>query len=588
MPKERRFCLSNDEIVQIMDASDSEDDENKLLLDEEDIAFIEEDLEAGELADNEIIIEDVVGTVQNENYTSDIILITPPNEINVTFKWKSTKNYEIPNYNNPLNYEYSKVLNPTISLEDDVPDVLDVFSAVVNFDVLLDLIIVESKLYCEQNGKLFSIEKDELKAFLGIIIVMSIHILPTTRHYWSTQPIFSVPFISNVMSRNRFEEIRSNLHFSNNLNQPSRNSQNYDRAFKIRPILNHFNEAFSKAMSSSRKQSIDEHMVKFKGHNIMKQYMKDKPICWGFKLWCRCDSETGYLYQTDIYTGRKNIAEVGLGESVIQQFSKGLDGLGIELYFDNFFNNPLLLYKLKTRDIKACGTLRSNRKQMPKFPIDKTFKRGDYVYLHSHGVSIIKWMDNRAVFMGSNFISPNESNTVKRRQSGSATKIDVKCPTMISLYNKGMGGVDLMDQKKVYYEYDRKSKTKFYLRLFFDLFDLSINNAYIVYDKISLANYEPFSVSALEFKSQLATQLIGGYTSRKRPINESPIQGSKIKKMNSSAPNSLHRLIKGDTRRRCVQCSKRGVQSRSNSVCAGCNLTFCFTNTRNCFEEYHK
>lgn len=339
MPKERRFCLSRDEIirwVQIMDASDSEDDENKLLLDEEDIAFIEEDLEAGELADNEITMEDVVGTVQNENYTSNNILVTPPNKINVTFKWKSTKNYEIPNYNNSLNYEYGKVLNPTIYLEDDVLDVLDVFSAVVNFDTLLNLIIAESKLYCEQNGKLFFIKKDELKAFLGIIIVISIHILPTTRHYWSTQPIFSVPFISNVMSRNRFEEIRSNLHFSNNLNQPSRDSQNYDRAFKIRPILNYINEAFAKAINSSRKQSIDEHMVKFKGHNIIKQYMKDKLICWGFKLWCRCNSETGYLYQTDIYTGRKNITLVGLSESVIQQFSKGLDGIGMSYILITF------------------------------------------------------------------------------------------------------------------------------------------------------------------------------------------------------------------------------------------------------------
>lgn len=61
-------------------------------------------------------------------------------------------------------------------------------------------------------------KKYELKAFLEIIIVMSTNILPTTRHYWSTQLIFSVPFISNVMSRNRFEEFRSNLHFCINLN----------------------------------------------------------------------------------------------------------------------------------------------------------------------------------------------------------------------------------------------------------------------------------------------------------------------------------------------------------------------------------
>lgn len=105
-----------------------------------------------------------------------------------------------------------------------------------------------------------------------------------------------------------------------------------------------------------------------------------------------------------------------------------------------------------------------------------------------------------------------------------------------------------------------------------------------MYDTI--ASNEPFLASALELKSQLATQLIGGYTSRKS-INEAPIQRSKIIKMNSSSTKPLHHLIKGDTRHRCVQCSKRGVQSRSNSVCAGYNLTFYFTNARNCSEEYH-
>lgn len=55
-------------------------------------------------------------------------------------------------YTNPLSFEYSKVLNSVISADDDVPSVLEVFSTVLNFDVLLDLIIIESKRYCEQKS----------------------------------------------------------------------------------------------------------------------------------------------------------------------------------------------------------------------------------------------------------------------------------------------------------------------------------------------------------------------------------------------------------------------------------------------------
>ena len=53
---------------------------------------------------------------------------------------------------------------------------------------------------------------------------------------------------------------------------------------------------------SSKYQFIDEHMVKFKGKNSMKQYMKSKPIEWGFKLWCRCDS---LIYTSSICTRGK-------------------------------------------------------------------------------------------------------------------------------------------------------------------------------------------------------------------------------------------------------------------------------------------
>ena len=63
-------------------------------------------------------------------------------------------------------------------------------------------------------------------------------------------------------------------------------------------------------------QSIDEHMCKFKGKS-MRQHMKNKPIKWGFKCWFRCGAKSGYLYELDMYLGKKGNTEFGLGESVI-------------------------------------------------------------------------------------------------------------------------------------------------------------------------------------------------------------------------------------------------------------------------------
>ena len=47
-----------------------------------------------------------------------------------------------------------------------------------------------------------------------------------------------------------------------------------------------------------------------------------------------------------------------------------------------------------------------------------------------------------------------------------------------------MGGVDLMDQLKPAYQLDQKSMFRFYLRLFFDLFDVALVNSFIVYKKL--------------------------------------------------------------------------------------------------------
>lgn len=104
-------------------------------------------------------------------------------------------------------------------------------------------------------------------------------------------------------------------------------------------------------------------------------------------------------------------------------------------------------------------------------------------------------MDNRGVFLSTNFISPLETVNVKRRKKGYANKINVKCPLAVQKYSVGMGGVDIMDQMKSYYETDRKSKTKFYFRLFFDLLDLCVQNSFIVYPQTAAQREETRNVA---------------------------------------------------------------------------------------------
>ena len=61
-------------------------------------------------------------------------------------------------------------------------------------------------------------------------------------------------------------------------------------------------------------------------------------------------------------------------------------------------------------------------------------------------------------------------------QKKSATKIQVPCPDVIKMHNKGMGVVELIAQGDAAYHLDWKSTIRFYLRIFFDLMCVACAN----------------------------------------------------------------------------------------------------------------
>ena len=159
------------------------------------------------------------------------------------------------------------------------PTPYDVYEKAIDLNKLVAHIVSETNIYATQKGRNFVTNDAEMKAFLGMNSIMSINKLPTMEQYWSTDRFIGNQALRDVMTKSRFKEILQNIHFSNN-----DTVDKVDKGNKVRPLINHFNEAFQSAMSNSSMQSIDEHMIKFKGRSQMKQYIKSKPIKWGFKF----------------------------------------------------------------------------------------------------------------------------------------------------------------------------------------------------------------------------------------------------------------------------------------------------------------
>ena len=316
----------------------------------------------------------------------------------------------------------------------------------------------------------------------------------------------------------------------------------------------------------------------------MRQYIKSKPIKWAFKFRFRCSSKSGYLYQINIYLGRKKTPEfnLGHGKELVLHLMKDLKQSFCTVYFDNFFNSPKLIEKLFQKSIYGIGTVRTNRNQMPKMIDDKHMKRGDCEFLFSGNTMVCKWMDVWSVLLLSSALDGmNDILSVQSREKGSKTKSSVPCPKIVKLYNSGMGGVDLMDQRTAAYRLDRKSSARFYLRIFFNLMNIACVNSCLIYNM-----EHPNILSLLDYKIVVPKTSIQYHQGRKRAVPMS--RPSKRKNRPESIDNHGGHLPDYQTmRKRCAYCAMEGKEDRTLVIFLACNIPFCLVKERNCFQKHH-
>ena len=476
----------------------------------------------------------------------------------------------------------SKECNLSGAIAFELPDTVDtknpvkLFYSYSDFSILCSKIATESIRYALQKGRMFTCTDREIEVFIAVTYFMGLKKLPALRDYWRTDEL-GVPFVRNSMPRDRYEEIRANLHFVNNLD-PLRAS---DKASKIRPLIEHFNIIYQRYSKAVSHQSVDEHMVKFKGHHSMKQYVKNKPIKWGFKFWLRCDAVTGYLFQFDIYTGRKDTPELGLGENVVMDLTKNLKDTGVSIFADNYFSSPTLAVLLRDRGINYVGVVRKDRKGLPAFKEDKKMARGDHEMFHckEENLMALKWIDNKSVHIISSIINA-ETSHAERRVKGQKEKVRVECPELIKMYNKHMGGVDINDRMKSTHEQDRRGR-RYYLRLAFDMLDQLMVNSRIVFNTLNTEN----QLNAKEYQLAIARGIVSGFTSRSRNASAAPI---KVKQSISSKVVVVDHMPIFGSRERCKYCAKIGKDLKSFIRCSTCNIALCLNKDRNCFQEYHQ
>ena len=133
-----------------------------------------------------------------------------------------------------------------------------------------------------------------------------------------------------------------------------------DKLFKVRHFVDFVTNQFQANCTLHQAVTIDKAMIPFKRQLTFKQYMKNKLTKWGIKVFVLSDATNGYVYRTQIYTGKnlESTIEAGLSSRVLLELMTDLEGH--QLYTDNYYTGPEVYLTLYDKEINCCSTIQTN------------------------------------------------------------------------------------------------------------------------------------------------------------------------------------------------------------------------------------
>lgn len=241
----------------------------------------------------------------------------------------------------------------------------------------------------------------------------------------------------------------------------------------------------------AEKLSIAEQIVPFKGTSGIRTCNPKKPRKWGYKIFVLSGID-GVVYNFKIYTG--SISPVpgqpdvkASDNTVLALLQPILKEVWHKAYIDNLFNSPLLQTTLWKQGFGSFGTVRLNLVPGCQIPSDTQMKkcgRGTSVIqvteMDDVEVRAVKWYDKRGVTLLSNFAALEPQSTIKRWDSEAKQYKAIACPSVVMIYTKFMGGIDLLDSLFALYRISLKSK-KWHHKLLWHFLDMMLIQAWLLY-----------------------------------------------------------------------------------------------------------
>nr|CAH7729435.1 unnamed protein product [Callosobruchus chinensis]CAH7729437.1 unnamed protein product [Callosobruchus chinensis] len=184
--------------------------------------------------------------------------------------------------------------------------------------------------------------------------------------------------------------------------------------------------------------SIDEQMIPFNGHVLMRQFVRGKPNPVGLKNFVVTTS-TGIPLDFYLYEGKGSSVEsvlmttpekLDVGGRMVLKLTDTLP-IGVSVFTDRYFTSIPLIDTLLSRQITLTGTIMANR--LPKkaeFLTDSELKKSgrgsfDHLVREDDRISIIKWYDNKPVYLTSSYCGIEPEGVCRRWSKADGKYIEI-------------------------------------------------------------------------------------------------------------------------------------------------------------------
>ncbi|XP_047103446.1 piggyBac transposable element-derived protein 4-like [Schistocerca piceifrons] len=367
----------------------------------------------------------------------------------------------------------------------------------------------------EQEGNYSVIFQDEITALLGALFLIAVQKGGRTNilELWASSGTGLI-ILRAAFSYKHFLFLLRSLKFDDT---STRKEQlvtaigNLHSAFLINCINNYSPGEFT---------TIDKMLDPFHGRCGFVQYMPNKPVMYGLKLYALCDSKTFYTFNFEVYCSRQNPGPYFAPNQpmdIVKRLVEPIKGTHRNVTTDNYYSSYPAALHLLENGLTFIGTLKKNKKEItPECLPNRSREIGNCLFGFQDDNCLVSCQTkrNKAVLFPSSMHGTAEIDTATGK---SVVNLD---------YNTTKGGVDTVDYMCTSYSTQRTTR-RWSLALFFRYLDIAGINSQVLFfasnpeKRTYLTNLALALMDChLKERAQLSTlpRDIQGYLSPNQPI----------------------------------------------------------------------